>query len=120
MRRLAMGVIDGSHGLSSVLDGRFGRTPCFVVVETSSGEVVEAVDNDGRHAAHGAGLSAATLVRAHDVDGVVAERFGPKAVQALEAMGIVMLRGAAGATVGQVLQAWEGGRLGCGPTSEEP
>ena len=112
MPRLAMGVIDGSHGLSSVLDGRFGRTPCFVVVDTSIREVVEAIDNEGRHAAHGAGLSAATLVRAHDIEGVVAERFGPKAAEVLEAMGIAMLLGTVGETVSQTLQAWDEGRLG--------
>jgi predicted Fe-Mo cluster-binding NifX family protein len=114
-----MGVIDGSHGLNSMLDGRFGRTPCFLVVDTSSRQIVEVVDNDGRHAAHGAGLSAATLVRSHDVDGVVAERFGPKAAEVLDAMGIAMLRGAAGATVSQTLQDWEEGRLGRG-SSRQP
>ena len=112
MSRLAMGVIDGSHGLQSILDGRFGRTPAFVVVDSETGQLLEVLDNEGRHAGHGAGLSAAALVQEHAIDGVVAAHFGPKASQTLQAMGIEMLLGTAGETVARTLDAFGEGLLG--------
>lgn len=70
------------------MDERFGRAERFLLVDRESGEVIETVDNTAANEAHGAGTSAASLMRDRGVTAVLSGRFGPKAFQALQGLGI--------------------------------
>jgi predicted Fe-Mo cluster-binding NifX family protein len=108
--RLAVPANDES-GLSALMDPRFGRAQCFLVVDVESGEVVQTINNDTASSAHGAGIGAAGLIARAGVDVVVAGRFGPKAEQALRAAGIELRTAPEGLTVGQILDEVKGGAL---------
>ena len=82
--------IRGPGGLDAQFDPRFGRAGAFLLVELPSAKVVEEVDNEAANAAHGAGTGAARTLADHSVQAVISGRFGPKAYQALEALGIEM------------------------------
>lgn len=90
-------------GLEADMDPRFGRAPWFVLVDLESGEVKEVIANTSLTAAHGAGTGAAALVSSHGADAVISGRFGPKARQALLAMGLSLWTAPDGLTVGQVV-----------------
>lgn len=98
-------------GLDSTMDPRFGRAPWFVVVDMKSGQVVDALINGSAAAAHGAGTGAAALMAQRGVDAVIAGRFGPKAHQALQALGIRMWTGDEDLTVGQAVEKLRAGEL---------
>ena len=108
--RVAVPAMDQS-GLASVMDPRFGRASWFVVVDMATGQVVDALINSGAAAAHGAGISAATLMARSGVDAVIAGHFGPKAHQALQAQGIGMWTGDGDLTVGQAVERLRAGEL---------
>lgn len=86
--KLCVTVQGSGEGLDVPLDGRFGRAERFLIVDRETSEIVEVVDNTAANAAHGAGTAAAALMRSHDVNAVISGRYGPKAHQALSAMGI--------------------------------
>ncbi len=108
--RLAVPAV-GESGLSALMDPRFGRAPCFLVVDVESGDLVETIVNASAASAHGAGTGAAGLMAAAGVDVVVAGRFGPKAQQALQAAGIALRTAPEGLTVGEVLGKLKSGDL---------
>lgn len=101
----------GDLGLTAELDPRFGRAPFFLVVDTGRGEVVQTLVNEAAEAAHGAGTGAAALMAKHEVGGVVAGRFGPKAHQALVALQIALWTAPDGLTVAQALEKLRAGQL---------
>ncbi len=98
-------------GLASVMDPRFGRAPYFVIVDLASEQVLEIVANTAAEEAHGAGISAAKLVKDHGAEAVVAGRFGPKAMQALEGFGITLWVTSEELTVSQVMKKLKTGAL---------
>lgn len=77
-------------GVESELDPRFGRAHTFLIVDAESNEVLSEIVNDAANAAHGAGTGAAANLSRNGVEAVISGRFGPKAYQALEALGIEM------------------------------
>ena len=98
-------------GLSASMDPRFGRAPFFVVVDTESGQVSATLPNTAASAAHGAGTGAAQMMAQNQVNAVVAGRFGPKAQQALQALGIELWTCPDGLTVAQAVDRLRAGEL---------
>jgi predicted Fe-Mo cluster-binding NifX family protein len=75
--------------LDSMVDPRFGRAAWFLIVDTDSKQILEAIDNStGKEAAHGAGISAAALVADKGVKAVLTGRVGPKAMPVLDKAGV--------------------------------
>lgn len=75
--------------LDSMVDPRFGRAAWFLIVDTTTMQLIEAVDNSaGKEAAHGAGISAAAQVADKGVEAVLTGRVGPKALPVLEKAGV--------------------------------
>jgi len=81
--KIAISATEGS--LDAQVDQRFGRAAWFLLIETKTGELLEAIDNTtGKAAAHGAGISAAALVADKGVQAVLTGRVGPKAEPILQ------------------------------------
>ncbi len=75
--------------LDSVVDPRFGRAACLLIVDSETGTLLEAIDNStGRDAAHGAGIGAAALVADKGVAAILTGHVGPKAMPIVEKAGI--------------------------------
>lgn len=106
MSKVAITIGKKGQGLAAAMDERFGRAPRFLVVDSETAEVKQVVDNPAVEAAHGAGTGAAALMAEHGVTAVVSGRFGPKAFQALRALGIEAWMTAAGLTAEQALEKY--------------
>ena len=100
-----------AQGIEAELDPRFGRAHTFLIVDSSSNEVLHEVVNDAVNAAHGAGTGAASTMAKHSVNAVISGRFGPKAYQALEALGIEMWLAPEGIKAGEALARLASGEL---------
>jgi len=75
--------------LDSKVDPRFGRAAWFLIVDTDTRQLIEAIDNTaGKEAAHGAGISAAAQVADKGVEALLTGRVGPKALPVLEKAGV--------------------------------
>lgn len=81
---------DGDGGLEAIVATDFGRGETFTVVEADGGQIgaVRVIENDGRRAAHGAGIAAADLMMDEGVDAVVGGHFGPHAEEIFREEGI--------------------------------
>ncbi len=99
------------EGLDAPLDERFGRAERFLVVDGDSGEVLETIANPAVTASHGAGTGAATLVQQVGATAVISGRFGPKAFDALHALGVQAWTTSGGITAGQALARYRDGEL---------
>lgn len=84
-------------GLDANVDPRFGRAAYLLVIESETGELIEAIDNaQGRDAAQGAGISAAALVADKGVKAILTGRVGPKAMPVVERAGIQVVSDVSG------------------------
>ncbi|MEN8188249.1 MAG: NifB/NifX family molybdenum-iron cluster-binding protein [Thermodesulfobacteriota bacterium] len=89
--------------LDAMVDPRFGRTAWFLIIDSETGELLEAIDNQaGQDAAQGAGISAAAMVADKGVKRIYTGRLGPKAMDVINRSGIDVIDGISG-SVGQVL-----------------
>ena len=104
MGRIAVSVTRQGEGTDALMDGRFGRAEAFLVVERESGEVVETIDNVSVGASHGAGIAAANTMKSGGVEAVISGRFGPKAFDALRALGIETWVAPSGISAGEALR----------------
>lgn len=111
MTKLIAVSIKSLNGLGSYLDPRFGRSYGFLIVEIETGEIVAQFFNNAASAAHGAGTAASHWMKINDVNGVISGRFGPKAVQALEALGIEMWIAPEGITAAEAVALYRAGEL---------
>ena len=75
--------------LDARMESKFGRAPLLLLVEAGTLEF-EVVENPARNAQGGAGIETAELLSKRQVSGVIAEKFGPKAHEALSAAGVSM------------------------------
>jgi len=98
--------------LNAPVDFRFGRCPCFIIVDTDSMEF-EAYENPAMMAPGGAGVQAAQFVASLGVTHVLTGEVGPNAYLALTAAGIQVITGVQG-TVGEVVKAFKEGKLASG------
>ena len=99
-----------SGSLDAMVDQRFGRAGCFVVVnpETMEFQVVDNKQNVQADA--GAGVQAAQLVAEHGATAVLTGNCGPKAFRTLKAADIEVLMGLSG-TVKDAITAYKSGGL---------
>jgi predicted Fe-Mo cluster-binding NifX family protein len=101
---------DGTD-LAAKVDARLGRAEHFVVVESESGDVLQAVPNkQNKQAAAGAGVQAGQTIASTGADAVLCAHCGPKAFRVLQAAGIAVYTGATG-TVGEAIRALREGNL---------
>jgi len=101
--KIAITVADTSN-LEAPMDPRFGRAPAFVFLDASTGSLLGSVVNDAATAAHGAGTGAASSMSRHDVTAVISGHFGPKAMEALEAMKIEMWKAPPGLSAAEAYE----------------
>lgn len=106
---MKIAVSAGSGGLDATVDPRFGRCPCFVIVDTETMQS-EVVPNEGGNMAHGAGIQAAQAVAGQEVQVVLTGNMGPNAYQALSAAGIKIATGVTG-TVREAIVRYKRGDL---------
>jgi len=104
--------------LDARMDQRFGRCPCFVLVDPAS-EEFEVLDNQAAMMSGGAGIQAAQMVVNSGAGAVITGKLGPNAADTLAAAGVKTYLGASG-TVRQALEQYKTGRLqeSRGPTVE--
>ena len=96
--------------LTAPLDGRFGRSPKYLVYDLDR-ESFEVVDNSmNRQAAQGAGIQAAQTAVKAGAQVVITGHCGPKAFQVLEAAGVMVYTSAA-ATVQEALDLYRRNEL---------
>jgi predicted Fe-Mo cluster-binding NifX family protein len=96
--------------LDELMDSRFGRTAAFLLVDGGSQEVTP-LDNPAATAAHGAGTASAAAMAEHGVQAVISGRFGPKAFEALKALGVEMWTAPSGLTAAEALAKYKAGTL---------
>ncbi len=109
-KRIAISV-QRHWGLESELDSRFGRAPAFVIVDLATKQVLAELDNGFANDPQGAGTGAAAQMSGAKVDSVISGRFGPKAYEALNRLGIEMWLAPEGITAKEVLNQFESGTL---------
>jgi predicted Fe-Mo cluster-binding NifX family protein len=100
MEEISMKIAISATGgnLDTMVDGRFGRAAWFLIVDSTSGELIEAIDNStGKEAAHGAGIAAAARVADKGVEALLTGRVGPKAQPVLDKANVRVVDGVAGA-----------------------
>lgn len=97
--------------LQDVVDPRFGRAAGFVIYDTET-KAFEYIDNGAAQAAaQGAGLMAVETVVEAGVKVVLSGYIGPKALEALQAVGLGTVQDMDNRTVGDVIEEFEAGRL---------
>ncbi len=96
--------------IDSKLDTRFGRCGYFVIIDSDSGEILDAVANKAADATGGAGPKAVQQVVDLGVDAVVSGNFGPKAFNALQAANLKVYMDAFG-TVADTFVKFRDGKL---------
>ena len=111
MSRIAISVQRDGEGLKALLDDRFGRAEAFVVVDGETREVIETIDNASADASHGAGPAAAAELSSAGVNAVISGHFGPKAFDALRALGIETWTAPSGSIAEDALGMLDEGRL---------
>lgn len=111
MNRIAISIVPNRRDLSDLMDNRFGRAEAFLVMDGITGEVVETIDNTSAGVSHGAGTGAANLLKSAGVGAVVSGRFGPRAFDALQALGIQAWIAPPTITAQEALRLFEGGNL---------
>ena len=109
MRKIA--VSSGSPDLDGPVDPRFGRAAGFVIVDpdTMAGEYVDNAASQGM--AQGAGIQAAELMTRHGVGVVLTGYVGPKAFQALSAVGIKIGQNLEDLSVRQAVEKYKTGEV---------
>lgn len=105
--KVAVSATNGS--LDAQIDPRFGRCPCFVIVDTETMSF-EALPNISQSAPSGAGIQAAQTVASRGAQAVLTGNVGPNAFQALSAAGINVITGVFG-TVREAVERFKSGQL---------
>ncbi|MFH1479241.1 MAG: NifB/NifX family molybdenum-iron cluster-binding protein [Candidatus Omnitrophota bacterium] len=95
--------------LDSIVDLRFGRCECFVIVDTGSMEF-EAFDNPSNSSTGGAGIVAGQFLATKGVKAVLTGNVGPNAFQTLEAAKIDIYTGMSG-LVKEAVERYKSGEL---------
>jgi len=101
-------ITSSGPSLDAPMDERFGRCPCFVIVDPGA-TAVDPVENPCATQGHGAGIQAAKLVAEKGVGVVLTGRCGPNASDTLEAAGVTVVTGCSG-TVREALDAYNTGQ----------
>ncbi len=97
--------------LDSDVSSMFGRCPYFIIAEIEDEKIkaFEAVENTSADQAGGAGISAAKIVAEKDVNAVISENVGPRALDGFRQFNIEIYSGSG--SVNEVLQKFIDGEL---------
>ena len=91
--------------MDSKVDPRFGRADYLVIVETTSGAIVQVIDNlEARNASQGAGINAASRIAEAGAQAILTGRVGPKAADVCKKAGIEMVNDVSGSVDDAVQQ----------------
>jgi predicted Fe-Mo cluster-binding NifX family protein len=73
----------------------FGRCPYFIVGEIEDGKIIrtEILKNESENQSSGAGISAAKLLAENNIDAVIAQTIGPRAMDVLKQFNIEVYNG---------------------------
>jgi len=105
--KIAISAVEGK--IDTRVDARFGRAAWFLIIESDSGKLIEAIDNSaGKDVAHGAGIAAAALVADKGVQAVLTGRVGPKALPVLQKANVQIVNDVSG-TVTEAVSAFASG-----------
>lgn len=98
------------NDLNAPLDGRFGRTPKFLIYDTET-DTFEIVDNkQNLNAAQGAGIQAAQNIARAGAKALITGHCGPKAFRVLQAAGVKVFNTSV-ATVSEAIDLYRQGKL---------
>jgi predicted Fe-Mo cluster-binding NifX family protein len=106
---MKIAVTASGPSLEAAVDPRFGRCPCFLIVETDDGSF-EAVENSNVTLGGGAGIQSARLMADKAVRYVLTGNCGPNAYQTLTAAGIGVIVGCAGSAA-DVIEQFKAGEM---------
>ena len=104
---MRVAVTAAGASLDAQVDPRFGRCPCFLVIDTESMDF-EAIENPNVALGGGAGLQSGQLMAEKDVQIVLTGNCGPNAHQVLSAAGIQVIIGCSG-MVCEVVERFKAG-----------
>ena len=107
---MRIAVASQGRELEDMVEPRFGRAPCFLLIDTDTDSVTVISNEDNVQATQGAGVQAAETVVSHGVDIVVSGNIGPKAFAALKAAGVKAVLWADG-TVAEAVELLKDERL---------
>jgi predicted Fe-Mo cluster-binding NifX family protein len=96
--------------LNSLVDPRFGRAACFVIVDVDTHKEGFSVVENTQDAVQGAGVQAAQIVVDQGAEAVLTGNCGPKAHAVFRAAGVRVYVGATG-TVAKALEMFNSGSL---------
>jgi predicted Fe-Mo cluster-binding NifX family protein len=96
-------------GFDSMVDKRFGRCACFVLVGPD-GKELESIANPSIGASGGAGIQTAQFMVDKGVNTVLVGNIGPNAIGILKAAGVDVYVGAQG-KVSETLELYQQGKL---------
>ena len=107
---MKVAVTSQGKDLNSVIDPRFGRAKCFIVVDAETGDFTSHDNSQNLSAVQGAGIQAGRNVIDLGVEAVITGNVGPKAFAALQAGGVKVHTGGTG-TVAEALEKFKAGAL---------
>jgi predicted Fe-Mo cluster-binding NifX family protein len=74
-------------------DARFGRAPWFLIIDTDTDAIIEAIKNIAADQGQGAGITPAQLVSDKNVDAVLTGSFGPNTTNVFRTTGVSLFEG---------------------------
>ncbi len=98
------------EGLDAVVDPRFGRAKCFVLVDVGNREVRNIDNTQNMNAMQGAGIQAVKVISDNGARALITGNVGPKAFTALNSAGIDIYIGASG-SVENAVESYVNGEL---------
>ena len=116
---MKVAVSSTGKGLDAVIDPRFGRCACFVIVDTDDMSCV-CHDNESAALGGGAGIQAAQFVISKGAQAVLTGSCGPNAISVFSAAGVMVVPGQRG-TVREAVEKFQTGGFqdGSGPVPME-
>jgi predicted Fe-Mo cluster-binding NifX family protein len=106
---MKIGVSATGKDLNAMVDQRFGRCSCFLIIDTDTMDF-ESISNESAMSSGGAGIQAAQIVAKAGVEVMVTGNIGPNAFQTLSAAGIKVFTGADG-TIKEAIEKYKKGEL---------
>ncbi|MFC1839350.1 NifB/NifX family molybdenum-iron cluster-binding protein [Thermodesulfobacteriota bacterium] len=106
---MKIAVSANQKNLDSSINPRFGRCPCFLIVETED-MTFESYDNENIALSGGAGIQTAQFVTSKGAKSVITGAVGPNARRALAAAGVQLVTGQTG-TVREAIVNYKKGKL---------
>ena len=81
--------------LESEIDARFGRCPCFLIIEIEKDKIknTKAIENIAAGQMGGAGITSSQLVANENVEAIITTNLGPRAFDVFNQLGIKIYLG---------------------------